>query len=262
VTFQNRQTIESKVIYINCKNYKAIALILESPVGLGCLVERSGPNDYIIGDIGEERKLVMESEYEEICDVNPATKEAKWDNMYQKSPSAPPEDALIKDQEPAHSLTTENTENGELVNATMEGNLVDLEQKEPTTLVDIEESSHSKKELSSNGEDMNISGSRSNEILGDDINQDVLNIRLSTENDSSVELLQPIKTESVTLTDNSMNLVTNIDSAPSQSFDLMTVSSSEVCSEKTSVNSPAGDSLRSIHDNDARDSKGIYEELK
>ncbi|XP_048779826.1 uncharacterized protein LOC130046317 isoform X2 [Ostrea edulis] len=229
----------------------------------GCLVERSGPNDYIIGDIGEERKLVMESEYEEICDINPAAKEANWDNMYQKSPSAPPEEMLIEDQEPAHSLTNDNTENGELANVAMEGNLVDIEQKElETTLVDIEENNHGRNEHTSNIEDLNITGGRSNDISCDDLNEDVLNIKLSTANSSSLELLQPIKTEGETRRDDSMNLVKNTDCAPPQNFDLMTISSSEVYSEKTPVKSPAEGSMKSTHDNDSRDCKGIYEELK
>ncbi|XP_062621013.1 uncharacterized protein LOC134282629 isoform X2 [Saccostrea cucullata] len=237
----------------------------------GCHGERSGPNDYIIGDIGEDHKLVIESEYEEICDINPAAKEADWDNVYQKSPSAPPQELMDEGQEPAQSSTNGHAENREPENVGMTGSLVEIDQTEAEnvtaqkTLVHIEENNQPGNVCDSNTNSVNISGGGSKDILCEDLNQDMLDINPPTESDSSIALLQPVKTVDQCRSKDSQNSVKDTPCAQIsiESLDLVTSSSLENdLSKKETVNSFEDASVRSNGEKDSSDYNGMYEELK
>lgn len=158
--------------------------------------ERSDPNDYVIGDLGEERKLVLESEYEEICDVNPAIEKATWNNIYQKTPSAPPEEMLKEEREPAQGGVHGNEEFSE-PGSSNEGNLVEIDTTKPakvpeqTSLVDIEENYESD---SIKNKD-NTFGVESSDVLSDDLHQQVFDSNLPTDKTPTLELLQSLKAE-------------------------------------------------------------------
>ncbi|XP_061197480.1 uncharacterized protein LOC133205650 [Saccostrea echinata] len=252
--------------FIFCPYKKEYENADESPVDLGCRVERSGPNDYIIGDLGEDRKLVIESEYEEICDINPAAKEADWDNVYQKSPSAPPQELMDEGQEPAQSLTNDHAEdNREPENVGMACSLVETDQTAQKTLVDIEENNQPGNVCDSNTKSVNISGAGSKDILCEDLNHDVLDIKLPTESHSSIALLQPVKAEDQSQSKDCENSMKDTDCAqiPTESLDLVTATSSENgLSKKETVKSFEDASERSNEEKNSCDYNGMYEELK
>lgn len=165
--------------FIFCPYKKEYENAEESPVGLGCHGERSDPNYYVTGDFGEERKLVLESDYEEICDITPAIEGGTWENIYRKTPTAPPEEMPKERREPAQ--------------CGVHGNKIFSEpgSSNETSLVDIEENNESD---STKNKDTTF-GVESSDVLSNDLTQEVFDSNLTTHETSHIDLLQPLKAE-------------------------------------------------------------------
>lgn len=228
----------------------------------GCHGERSDPNDYVIGDLGEERKLVLESEYEEICDITPAIKGGAWNNIYQKTPTAPPEEMLKEWEEPAQCGVHGNKEFTE-PGSSNEGNLVEIDTTKPAkvteqkSLVDIEENYESD---SIKNKDTTF-GVKSSDVLSDDLTQEVFDSNLPTDKTSHIDLLQPLKAEDQNKSCEIHCSENMPDSAKISASDLMTSPmSDDLLSEKEIVRS-AGKNQASPNSKSVLQN-GVYEELQ
>ena len=137
---------------------------------------------------------MLESEYEEICDINPGLKGgATWDSVYQKTPSAPPTETTQGEREPVLPVANGVVEFREQEKNLPEGNLVEIDSNESenvtemTSLINIERESE------------NVSVTNTDDVLkveSNDISSDTSHQKVF-ENDkqSPVEILQPIKAE-------------------------------------------------------------------
>lgn len=205
---------------------------------------------------------MLESEYEEICDITPAIKGGTWDNIYQKTPTAPPEEMLKEWREPAQRGVHGNGEFSE-PGSSNEGNLVEIDTTKPakvtgqTRLFDTEENHES--------DSVKIKdtafGAESGDVLSDDLTQEVFDSNLPTDKTSSIELLQPLKAEDqhksceIRISENMP------DSAKISASDLMTSPmSDDTLSEKETVRS-AGKDQASLTSNSLFQN-GVYEELQ
>lgn len=228
----------------------------------GCHGERSDPNDYVIGDFGEERKLVLESEYEEICDITPAIKGGTWDNIYQKTPTAPPEEMLKEWREPAQCGVLGNGEISE-PGSSNEGNLVEIDTTKPakvtgqTHLFDTEENHES--------DSIKIKdtafGAESGDVLSDDLTQEVFDSNLPTDKTSSIELLQPLKAEDQNKSCEIRISENMPDSAKISASDLMTSPMSDDTLSEKEIARSAGKDQASLTSNSLFQN-GVYEELQ
>lgn len=184
---------------------------------------------------------MLESDYEEICDITPAIEGGTWENIYRKTPTAPPEEMPKERREPAQ--------------CSVHGNKIFSEpgSSNETSLVDIEENIESD---STKNKD-----TTSSDVLSDGLTQEVFDSNLTTDKTSHIDLLQPLKAEDQNKSCEIHFSENMPDSAQISDSDLMASSmSDDILSKKEIVRSAEKDQAsptsNSLFQNE------VYEELK